>query len=74
VVGAFACEAWLTRFDSQLGNTKDFKNGICCFYCKRATIKGCVEDKETNNDYNPSWRYNTTAVIKYKAPKNHLYF
>jgi len=25
VVRAFACEAWLTGFDSQLGHTKDLK-------------------------------------------------
>jgi len=33
VIRAFACEMWYTRFDSQLGHTKDFKNGICSISC-----------------------------------------
>jgi len=34
-------------FDSQLGHTKDFKNGICCFSFLTLSIKNCAEDKET---------------------------
>jgi len=74
VVKAFAYEAWWTGFDSQLGHTKDFKNGICCFACFNAQHlrvaqrikKQSVDHTSVKEKLIQSWRYKTLS--SYKAP------
>jgi len=47
VFRAFACEAWQTEFDSQLGHTKD-----CCFSCFNAQhLKVAQRIKKQSVDY-----------------------
>jgi len=47
--------AFKTGFDSQLGHTKDFKNGICYFSCFNAQhLKSYAEDKETVSELSAS--------------------
>jgi len=66
VVRAFACEAWLAGYDSQLDHTKDFKMvSSCCFSCFNAQhLRVTQRIKKQSVDYMSvkvkliqSWRY-----------------
>jgi len=54
VVKAFVYKVWQTGFDSQLGQAKDFKNGICCFSCFNIQHLRVVQRiKKQSVDYTP---------------------
>ena len=64
VLAASAADRW---FDTQSGQTKDYKIGICCFFAKHVALRRKSKDWLARNQNNvPEWSDMSTRGLLFQ--------